>query len=53
MLGAMIRQTRNALIYSDLALLLLDGRKISAAEGVEDELELAKWLHSRMPATTE
>ena len=49
----MIRQTRNALIYSDLALLLLDGRKICAEENVDAELELVKWLNARMPATKE
>jgi len=40
----MIQQTRTALIYSDLALFLIDTRK-----GIqEDDLLLSQWLHTRM-----
>ena len=40
LLEDMLRQTRNALIYSDLALFLLDGR-----EGITyNDVALYKWL---------
>ncbi len=49
MLSSMIKQTRHALIYSDLALLLLDARKICGSGRVDDEMELIQWLAERMP----
>ena len=41
MLQDMLKQTRNALIYSDLALFMLDSR-----EGITyNDVALYKWLH--------
>lgn len=43
LLEDMLKQTRNALIYSDLALFVLDSR-----EGINyNDVALYKWLHSQ------